>query len=262
MNIYIFGSSGMLGTYIKKQFPNSICFTSKDLDISLCTYKDILYLLKDLKKDDVIINAAGVIPHSKKTEFWKVNCDFPILLGNLCRIKEAKFIHISTDCIFSGKKGNYMESDEPDSSAEYGMSKYMGEDAYGTIITSSIIGEELKNKYSLFEWVRSNKGKNVNGFENHLWNGVTCWQLSKIIKEIIEKKLFWIGKRHVFSPYPLTKASIIKVISDIYNLDVKVNVTNDIVAKNMTLSSIYEPLFDIPCIEEQILEMSKLNLNS
>ena len=262
MKIYLFGYSGMLGSYIKKQFPEAICFTSKELDASTCNYKDISNILKDLKKGDVVINAAGIIPHSKKTNFWKVNCDFPILLGNFCRFKEAKFIHISTDCVFSGRKGNYLETDEADSNTEYGISKYMGENAYGTIITSSIIGEELKNKYSLLEWVRSNKGNTVNGFKNHLWNGVTCWQLSKIIRDVIDKNLYWLGKRHVFSPIPITKASLVKTISDIYNLDVNVNVINDSQTKNMTLSTMYEPLFKIPPIEEQILEMSKLSLDS
>lgn len=261
MTIYIFGSNGMLGTYIKKQFTDSICFTRKDLDISNCDYKSIKEILKNLKEEDIVINAAGVIPHSKKSDFWKVNCDFPILLGNLCRVKNARLIHISTDCVFSGNKGNYTELDYPDSKTEYGMSKSLGENTYGTIITTSIIGEEINNKYSLLEWVKSNKNKSVNGFNNHLWNGMTCWQLSKIIREIIEKKIFWLGKRHFFSPFPITKCNLIKIISDKFNLNVDVKEINDEQTKIMTLSSIYENMFEIPTIEEQIEELTKLDLN-
>ncbi len=252
----------MLGSYLKKQFPDAVCYTSKELDLSTCTYKDLKWLLQNLKKDDVVINAAGVIPQSKKTNYWRVNSDFPILLGNICRVNASRFIHVSTDCVFSGKKGNYDEDDLPDSESEYGKSKSLGEDAYATIVTTSIIGEESKNKYSLLEWVKSNSGKTINGFKNHLWNGMTCWQLSKIIRKIVETNTYWIGKRHFFSPRNVTKSELVQIISDVYDLEVNVNVVDDLVSKNMTLATNFELMEDIPDIHEQIVEMSTLILDS
>ena len=69
------------------------------------------------------------------------------------------------------------------------MSKSLGELCKPTIIRISIIGEEVNNKRSLLEWVKSNSGKEINGYENHYWNGVTCLQLAKIVNEIYGLKI-------------------------------------------------------------------------
>ena len=88
---------------------------------------------------------------------------------------------------FTGKKGSYNEDDLHDEINDYGTSKSLGELCDATIIRTSIIGEELRNKRSLLEWVKSNAHGEINGYDNHYWNGVTCLQLSFFIKDIIEK---------------------------------------------------------------------------
>jgi dTDP-4-dehydrorhamnose reductase len=179
--IYILGCSGMLGGYLIKEFPEATHLYRKDFDI----LKDNVEVL-NLVNGDIIINAAGIIPQSGKTEYMKVNAEFPITLGDYCKKVGANMIHISTDCVFSGKKGFYTESDIPDSDTEYGISKALGDKAYATIIATSIIGEERFNKKSLLEWVLSKKGEEIDGYTNHIWNGVTCRQLCSILKEIIK----------------------------------------------------------------------------
>ena len=106
----------------------------------------------------------------------------------LAKIKKehnCQVVHISTDCVFNGKKGNYNEEDDHDCLDVYGKTKSLGENPDLTIIRTSIIGEEITNKRSLVEWVKSNTSKEINGFIKHFWNGVTCLQLAKIIYKII-----------------------------------------------------------------------------
>lgn len=248
--IYIFGSSGMLGGYLKEQFPEATCFERKDYDLSCITKEDLRFL----RAGDVVINAAGVIPQSVRSDYHLVNSVFPMLLGDVCCEAGARLIHVSTDCIYSGKKGSYVESDPGDSEEPYGLSKIEGEKTKGTVVATSIIGEERRNKASLLEWVKSRNGGIIHGFNNHIWNGLTCWQLSKVIREIIDKNLFWEGKRYVFSPEPVTKYELIKIICSVYSLDINVILVDEYAPKNMTLSSEHPRLFDIPPIEQQVLE--------
>lgn len=246
MVVYIFGSTGMLGRYMKKQFPEAICLG-----------RDASY---ELNEGDVVINAAGVIPHSGSTDYT-FNTTFPLELGELCRSKKAHLIHFSTDCVFSGSRGMYTEQDVPDAETAYGRSKANGDAAYGTILRTSIIGEEARNKRSLLEWVRTRKGERIHGFTNHIWNGVTCWQLSKIVRQVIETQNFWIGVRHVFSPNPVSKLTLITMIADVYDIDTYIiphldwHGTN----KNMTLSSAYPMMSnDIPELLDQIKEQKSI----
>jgi dTDP-4-dehydrorhamnose reductase len=240
MTVYIYGSSGMLGGYLKKQFPDAVCLARDES----C----------DLHEGDVIINAAGVIPHSGQTDY-SFNTTFPIALGVLCQSKKAHLIHFSTDCVFSGTKGNYTEDDTPDADTEYGKSKAKGDTACATIIRTSIIGEETRNKRSLLEWVRSREGTMINGFTNHLWNGVTCWQLSKIVRQIIETQNFWIGVRHVYSPTPVSKYQLVQMIADVYELK-KTSILpfTEWNSNNKTLSSVHPKMFDIPDLRDQLIE--------
>jgi dTDP-4-dehydrorhamnose reductase len=94
-------------------------------------------------------------------------------------------IHPTTDCVYSGLKGSYNEDDKYDVSDVYGMSKAMGEPSNCTVIRTSIIGEELENKKSFLEFVR-NSDSEINGWDDHYWNGITCYQYCKIID-----KKFW-----------------------------------------------------------------------
>ena len=275
--IFIFGSNGMLGTYVSKLMKDSfttISFTRKDYDINNLNEKDLKNLLifngKEIgiNKGDIVINCAGIIPQSSnrrtidKKMYYKVNALFPIFLGNICSEKKARLIHITTDCVFSGKKGNYDENDSHDETSDYGVSKSLGELCEGTIIRTSIIGEEVRNKTSLLEWIISNSNKEINGYTNHKWNGVTCLQLSKIIKEIVTKKMYWSGVRHIFSPISVSKYELSTIINDIYKLNIKINKYETDKSIDKTLTTVYNEnqKFKIPELKKQISELIKYNL--
>lgn len=268
MKIFIFGSNGMLGNYVKsylsQHYEIIYNLTRNNYDLSKLNIHSLEDLLinKTLEKDDVVINCAGVIPQASKQRsvnsklYFTVNSLFPVILSQLCDKYGAKMIHITTDCVFSGKDGQYNELSVHDETNDYGMSKSLGELCNATIIRTSIIGEELTNKRSLLEWVKSNKSKEINGFTNHFWNGVTCLQLVKIIHKIINKNLYWLGVRHVFSPRSVSKFELISLINEVYNLEIKVN-PFETEKVNKTLTTIYETngLFNIPDLKEQIVEI-------
>ena len=270
--ILIFGSNGMLGNYLKSylsQSYNIISLTRNDYDLSKLSIDGLTELLtkNGITSNDIVINCAGVIPQASKQRglntrlYFTINSLFPVILSQICDNMGAKMIHITTDCVFSGKDGSYDENSIHDELNDYGMSKSLGELCKATIIRTSIIGEEIINKRSLLEWVVSNRGNTINGYTNHMWNGVTCLQLSKIIDEIVSKKLFWNGVRHVFSPRAVSKYELVSMINDIYNLDITVQPFSADDKVDKTITSIRDPLFEIPDLNDQIISMRKYSID-
>lgn len=119
-------------------------------------------------------------------------------------------IHPTTDCVFSGKKGGYVETDVHDELGSYGMSKSLGEPVGCTCIRTSIIGRELFNKKSFLEWVISNNNGTISGWSNHMWNGITCLEYCGVIEKIINEHLFWSGVKHIYSPTSVSKHEMAK----------------------------------------------------
>lgn len=269
--ILIFGSNGMLGRYITRLFKNKnynvIKLTRKDYDLTNIAIESLEEMLvsKKINENDIIINCAGVIPQSSKQKnvdtsiYFKINGEFPVILGQICDKYNAKMIHITTDCVFSGKDGQYDENSIHDETNDYGKSKSAGEKGKGTIIRTSIIGEELENKRSFLEWVRSNEGGEINGFIYHHWNGVTCLELAKIMEEIVREQKFWEGVRHIFSPTTVNKYEMASMINEIYKLNIRINKhnTNKV---DKSLKSIHNKIFNVPELYIQLQEISEFNL--
>lgn len=265
MKIILFGANGMLGSYIKNYFINrcqTFCIRREDLDIAKTSQLEIMNVLSPLiKSEDVIINAAGIIKQKEYLieEMIAVNSLFPHTLNEVKNRYGAEVIHITTDCVFNGSKGNYNENDLHDCIDEYGKSKSLGENLNLTNIRTSIIGEEQRNKKSLLEWVRSNKNKTIDGYENHLWNGVTCLELAHIIEMIIVKRNYWNGIRHVFSPNTVSKYELVSTINNIYNLDIKINKTQAKENCYRNLSTVYNNIYTEKTIEEQMKELKEFS---
>jgi dTDP-4-dehydrorhamnose reductase len=221
MKIVLFGSNGMLGEYLKSYLSKKydvLSLTRKDIDLSVIDESSLMNFLKNnVSKDDIIINGCGIIKQRdyKPIEMIMVNSVFPNLLAKFKKDIDCKIIHITTDCVFSGSRGLYVETDKHDCLDDYGKSKSLGENPLLTTIRTSIIGEEKSNKKSLLEWVISNRNKTIDGYDNHLWNGVTCLELSKFISEMIENNNFWEGVKHIFSPSTLSKYELVNIINDV-----------------------------------------------
>ena len=277
--ILIFGSTGMLGRYIYNFF-NSLDYQVQSLnrseyDASDISLRNLLSIekIKNLNKGDVIINCIGLLPHvykdnsiSKKSyedsiysKFILANSILPHNLEKIKIIKSIKVINITSDCVFSGFKGNYSEIDKPDYMWPYGVTKTAGECSLICNIRSSIIGEETYNKRALLEWVISNKNGNINGYTNYLWNGITCLEMAKLINKLINENLIWEGTRHVFSPEILSKYELVCLINKIYDLNISIKKFELPDRVDRSLSSIYDINFGIPNLSQQIKELSDFN---
>ena len=277
MKVILFGSNGMLGGYIKSYFLynniNVVVLTRDNIDLSIANHHELekVLLNNNIDSKTIVINAAGVIPQVSTQrqlhdyDYIKVNTVFPCILSAIIEKHNAKMIHVTTDCVFSGNKGQYSENDERDAPDMYGISKSMGENLYCTIIRTSIIGEELRNKRSLLEWVRKNKGGTINGYKNHMWNGVTCLQLTKIILHIIKNNLYWIGVRHIHSPDIVSKYELVTYINNIYDLGISINEYECGKTVDKSILTIYDDINNninnnIPLIESQIKELYNFKL--
>lgn len=269
--VFIFGANGMLGNYVKNYLSekniNIVKITRNDYDLSNISIESLNKFLisKDLKENDVIINCAGIIPQASKDKelnknlYYKINSLCPVILSMIALMQKSHFIHITTDCVFSGKEGLYNENSIHDEINDYGVSKSLGELCSGTIIRTSIIGEEIQYKRSLVEWIKSNKDGTINGYINHYWNGITCSQLSKIIYKIINEYLYWDGVRHIYSPTTVNKYQLCNMINEIFDLNINIKEFNT-EKVDKSIISIYNTnsLFNIPELEIQIKEMNEL----
>jgi|LakMenE01Jun11ns_1017448.scaffolds.fasta_scaffold9868180_2 dTDP-4-dehydrorhamnose reductase len=261
MSVYIFGSNGMLGTYLTtylKNFYNTIPLTRQHFNISETNFSEYDSYFKDkLNSDDIIINAAGIIKQKSFTakDLISVNSLFPHILAELKNKYNCNVIHVTTDCVFSGLYGNYNENNLHDCTDDYGKSKSLGESSLLTNIRTSIIGEENQGKKSLLEWCRSNKNKQVYGFLNHTWNGVSCLELAKIIQNIISNNLYWNGTKHIFSPNVVNKYELVKCISDTYDLNLSIETKNTEKHCYRTLSTIYNHNWTQKTVQEQVQDL-------
>ncbi len=176
---------------------------------------------------DVIINAVGIIkqlPSAKNViKTLAINSIFPHQLAEIAEENGARLICISTDCVFSGKKGNYSETDIPDAEDLYGKSKNLGEVTDGNCLTvrTSIIGREIGTKHSLLEWFLSNEGNKVKGFKNAVFSGFPTNILAEILADIIENHPNLRGLYHVSSE-PINKYDLLELIKKYYAANIEI----------------------------------------
>jgi dTDP-4-dehydrorhamnose reductase len=272
-NIIIFGANGMLGRYLYKYFNNLnnynvIPITRKEFEVNEQNILKLSCFLTEFCENNVVvINCVGSIPQRQnihKEDILLVNTVFPLVLEKVCTKLNYNLIHASTDCVFNGYKGSYSEVDIPNAQSIYGISKALGEPVNSTVIRTSIIGEELNNKLSFLEWVKNSTGE-INGYNNHYWNGITCLQYCHLVEAIISKNLFWKGIKHIYSSEIVSKYELCCIIADIYNLNdiLKINSKDAACKIDKTLVSTYEfskDILSIPSIREQIKEQSYFSL--
>ena len=274
MNVIIFGSNGMLGKYVKEYFIHKniqvICNNRErlhgGLDIFVSFKNENLYtdLMEIIPDNSIVINCAGITnkrPGISVEEMYVVNSIFPMVLDRVCDEKNCNFIHISTDCVFTGNKislnASYSSNKEyPDSTNSYGMSKQFGERLLygGLVIRTSIIGEEYTNHpCGLLEWVRNNPKDELLGYTNHYWNGVTCLELAKQIYHLSKDKWeYYPGQILQISSEKVSKYELVKMIVDVYSLDKNVIPFED---KQFCDRSLVGDIQIQKSLREQIIEM-------
>lgn len=260
--ILIFGSSGMLGTYVskylKEQGHKVINSNREDLDLTDVNEKLLESLLRNV---DYAINCAGVIIPRIESQgdvnTLLVNSIFPRILANACKITKTKCFHISTDGVFDGKVGNYNEQSAISINPNdfYGYTKFMGESLNCATMRVCPIGEEKGESRSLLEWIKSCKNGKANGFTNHIWNGLTSLQVGKVISQLIDKEIYWEGIRHIYSPTSVSKAELLHIVDEVYELSIDITSIKGETSVNRSLSSEYDLGLEIPEIKQQIKEL-------
>lgn len=197
MNYLILGSNGMAGhmmaQYLTEQGHEVTGFAR---ELSPCCKNTIIgdamdsvQLRKALEQEpfDCVVNCIGILNRAVDADIARgvyLNSYLPHLVADILKDKKARLIHISTDCVFTGKKGAYTEQDIPDEHSLYGRTKALGEVVDGKNLTfrTSIIGPEIKeNGIGLFHWFMKQQGE-VKGFTKAIWGGVTTLELAKAVE--------------------------------------------------------------------------------
>jgi dTDP-4-dehydrorhamnose reductase len=163
-----------------------------------------------------VVNCIGIVKQDKAAKdpiaSITVNSLFPHLVARESAESGALFIHVSTDCVFRGDKGGYVESDPTDATDLYGQSKALGEvHEAGLTLRTSIIGRELRGKSGLVEWFASQRGGTVNGFTKAVFSGFTTHELSRILLRLVVDGTPLRGLYHV-SAEPINKDRLLRLI--------------------------------------------------
>jgi len=288
MRILILGADGMIGHKIAQSLEDfelilasRKSISSKSIGVingkmvlhNLIT--DSLDLLLDSTTPDIIINCAGITTRrgveDNIVNTGLVNSDLPHKLDSWANLNSKKLIHFSTDCVFSGNKGNYLDNDFADAEDIYGKSKALGEvNSPNTLtIRCSMIGRELYNFTELFEWLIKNKNKKIEGYSKVLYSGITTVRMGKILNQILKKNLNLSGIYNISST-PISKFDLLVKLSNAFNLNVEVkqNINNKsnkvLISEKFTeITGIYPPNWDdlIPEFKEDCEKYKSLYKN-
>lgn len=245
MKVLIFGASGMIGStiirimaenkdwsvfgtvrsssiknYFGKEIANNLL-----TNVDVTNFDSLINVFESIRPD-VVINCAGLTKHIHGAEIpinaIPINALMPHRLADLCKLIGGRLIHISTDCVYSGSKGNYLETEHGDSMDIYGQSKLLGEVDYPYAVTirTSTIGHELQSKHGLLEWFLSQE-ESCKGYDRALFSGLPTIVLAQIIRDIVIPDKSLQGLYHV-SGHTISKYDLLKLIADIYGKSIAI----------------------------------------
>ena len=259
MRILILGTSGMLGNAIFRLLSADTGFdvygTARNdsirhyfenklqhkiiCGIEIEIHDSLVAVFSDVKPE-IVINCVGLVKQLSHAEdpllAIPINSLLPHRLARLCKIAGARLIHMSTDCVYSGRGGMYVETDLSDASDLYGRSKFLGEVDYPNAITlrSSIIGHELNGSRSLVNWFLAQEN-NVYGYTKAIFSGLPTVEIARIIKDFVIPKPDMHGVYHV-SAEPINKYDLLQLIQLKYGKDIKI-IPNESYSINRSLDS-------------------------
>ncbi|MDY7565982.1 SDR family oxidoreductase [Pseudomonas sp. RTC3] len=246
MNILILGVTGMLGStmfkYISENTSHSVRGTMRNrsglknfkselkdsfyVDVDVLDHDSIISVF-DAARPDLVINCVGLIKQladaKNPLSALPINAMLPHRLSKLCGLVNSKLIHISTDCIFSGRKGMYTENDISDAEDLYGKSKYIGEisdQPHVLTLRTSIIGHELGSSSSLIDWFLSQTGT-VKGYSKAIFSGLPTVEVARVIVDFVIPNPELCGLYHL-SVEPIDKYSLLREVAKVYEKNVEI----------------------------------------
>jgi len=259
VRILILGASGMLGNAMLRTLSQSEAYevwgtarsasVLRHFDASLTqrivtgidveSFDALIELMADVRPS-VVINCIGLVKQLAQADdplsALPINALLPHRLARLCGLVGARFVHISTDCVFNGRKGDYRESDPSDAEDLYGRSKYLGEVAYPHAITlrTSIIGHELSSAHGLVGWFLAQKGP-VKGYRKAIFSGLPTVELAHVVRDIVLPHPELSGLYHVAAE-PIAKYDLLQLVRDAYGKTIDIE-PDDCVAIDRSLNA-------------------------
>lgn len=252
MKVLVLGATGMLGNAMMR-----VLSQNPDLDVSgtarsrsVCEHfpaeitkkivvgidveqHDTLTKIFAELRPNVVVNCIGLVKQLADANdpllALPINAMLPHRLARLCTLGGARLIHVSTDCVFKGTKGNYRESDNSDADDLYGKSKFLGEVAYPETITlrTSIIGHELRNSHGLISWFLAQEGR-VNGYRRAIFSGLPTVELARVVRDVVLPRPEVCGLYHVASA-PITKFELLRIIAEVYGKSIEITADDSVV---------------------------------
>jgi dTDP-4-dehydrorhamnose reductase len=194
--------------------------------IDAMNWDEVHGVLRDLHPD-AVVNCVGIVKQRSEAKAaipsLTVNALLPHRLAEALAPWGGRLVHISTDCVFSGRRGSYSETDVPDAEDLYGRSKLLGEVATDNALTlrTSMIGRELREHRSLLDWLLQQQGKTIKGFRRALYSGLTTNELSRVILKVVQEHAGLTGLHQVTSN-TISKYDLLRLIVDTFGLDIQV----------------------------------------
>lgn len=245
MKILILGATGMLGNAVLRYYAKSKDFdvyatvrSQKSVKLLPSNKKHNVKLVVDVEntdtlvrifsdiRPDIVINCIGIVKQLAEANdvltTVPVNTMLPHRLARLCEMIGARFVHLSTDCVFSGRKGMYKEADFADAKDLYGRSKFLGEVDYPNSITlrTSIIGHELDGAHGLIGWFLAQKDK-VKGYRRAIFSGFPTVEIARIIRDYVIPHPELHGVYHV-SADPVNKYDLLTMVAAVYQKNIEI----------------------------------------
>jgi dTDP-4-dehydrorhamnose reductase len=264
IRILILGGTGMLGhvlfRYLFENTEHDVFATTRNLfeikkyfspelvsrfiqdNVDVDDFDSVIRVLTTVRPD-IVVNCIGIIKQSPiatdPLATITVNAQLPHRIAKLCRGVGARMIHISTDCVFDGKKGMYTEDDIPSAGDLYGRTKLLGEVSYPHCVTlrTSIIGHELKSQYGLIEWFLRQTGK-VRGYKNAIYSGFPTIEFARIIHKYVLPMPDLSGIYHVSSA-PISKFDLLFIVSEKYKKKLDIEPYEDFVQDRSLKSELF-----------------------
>lgn len=257
--VLILGASGTIGSAMMRAFLETSAFevwgtvrsntisshfspevaARIKVGINVETLDSLTQIFAELRPD-IVINCIGLVKQisfsNNPLSVMPVNALLPHQIANLCNLTGSRLVHFSTDCIFSGSKGNYGESDPMDVNDLYGMSKFIGEPSGENTVTlrTSFIGHELETSHELIEWFLKQKGS-IKGFTKAIYTGLPTIVLSRLVRDVVLPNSDLSGVYHVASQ-AISKYDLLKLVAKVYGKSIEI-LPDDSVAIDRSLNA-------------------------
>ena len=285
MKILILGGEGMLGhkvfqvfemnfdTWATFQYPHGLwnnypIYQKTDRkrlipNVDAMNFSTVIHAF-GLAKPGVVINCIGIVKQLEEAKnpiiSIQLNSLFPHRLAELCAATGTRLIHMSTDCVFSGRQGNYRETDIPDPQDLYGWTKLIGETTQPHCLTlrTSIFGRDYAKKSALLEWFLSRQGMKIKGYKRAIYTGFPTQVLARIMVDIIKNYPNLSGLYHIASE-PISKYELLTRIKDAMNMDIEIEPDDEFICdRSLNPARFLEATgYKIPSWKEMILDLKK-----